>query len=131
VWAGIACVALVSTASTAPPPGVAVVRGPEGRCALAAVGGIASDAACPCAEWPGRLRLLFGGRVPLTGSVEDLRAVPGIGPARAAAILEERERGGRFADVDALVRVRGIGAATVERMRDWLDSRGACAPQGS
>jgi competence protein ComEA len=49
-----------------------------------------------------------------------LRAVPGLGPARSAAIVAERQAGGPYADVDALSRVRGIGPATVERLRPFL-----------
>lgn len=49
-----------------------------------------------------------------------LEAVPGLGPARSAAIVAEREAGGPYADVDALTRVRGIGPATVERVRPFL-----------
>ncbi len=38
--------------------------------------------------------------------------LPGIGPARARAIVEERSRGGPFASVADLARVRGIGPVT-------------------
>lgn len=41
-----------------------------------------------------------------------LRLLPGIGPVRARAIVEERVRGGPFVSVDDLERVRGIGPAT-------------------
>lgn len=46
-----------------------------------------------------------------------LEALPGIGPALAAAIVAERERGGPFRTADDLDRVRGIGPALVERLR--------------
>jgi competence protein ComEA len=48
------------------------------------------------------------------GLIEEL---PGIGPARARAIIELRERMGSFQSVDDLVEVRGIGPKTVERLR--------------
>lgn len=48
---------------------------------------------------------------------EELERLPGIGPALAARIIEAR-RGQPFTSVDDLVRVRGIGAATVERLRE-------------
>ena len=131
VWAGIACAALVSAGAPGPAPTVSVARAAAGGCVLVAGNAPESAGACSCADWPGRLRLLFGGRVPLTAPVHDLQAVPGIGPVRARAIVAERERGGRFANLEALTRVRGIGAVTVERVRPWLDSRGACAAQGS
>jgi len=47
-----------------------------------------------------------------------LETLPGIGPATAAAIISHRESHGRFATVDALVAVRGIGPATLEQIRD-------------
>jgi competence ComEA-like helix-hairpin-helix protein len=49
-----------------------------------------------------------------------LELLPGIGPVRAAAIVEQRERAGPFAAPADLVRVRGIGTRTVERLRPWL-----------
>jgi competence protein ComEA len=47
----------------------------------------------------------------------DLEALPGIGPVLAARIVAERGRGGPFATVDELRRVRGIGPKTLERIR--------------
>ncbi|PCF96749.1 ComEA family DNA-binding protein [Vreelandella nigrificans] len=55
-----------------------------------------------------------------TADKELLSELPGIGPSRAAAIIEERETNGAFADADDLTRVSGIGAATIDRMRDQL-----------
>ncbi|KPJ92028.1 MAG: hypothetical protein AMS18_08225 [Gemmatimonas sp. SG8_17] len=58
------------------------------------------------------------GRVKLnTATSEELAELPGIGPALARAIVEDRHRRGRFTTVDALTRVRGIGPVTVERIR--------------
>lgn len=51
---------------------------------------------------------------------ELLAELPGIGPSRAAAIIEERETNGAFTDADDLTRVNGIGPATVDRMRDQI-----------
>ena len=42
--------------------------------------------------------------------------LPGIGPARARAIIELRQRIGRFRRVSQLLRVRGIGRATLRRL---------------
>jgi len=58
-------------------------------------------------------------------SAEALQAVPGLGPSRSAAIVSERRTGGAFADVDALSRVRGIGPATVERLRPFITAEPA------
>lgn len=50
-------------------------------------------------------------------SIEELDALPGIGPALASRILEERDRLGGFATLDDLLAVRGIGSSTLERLR--------------
>jgi competence protein ComEA len=46
-----------------------------------------------------------------------LDALPGIGPATAAAIVEHRAQIGRFTSVDQLLDVRGIGEAKLEQLR--------------
>lgn len=53
-------------------------------------------------------------------SASDLEALPGIGPATAAAIVDERERRGRFSSVDDLLDVRGIGPAKLEQLRELV-----------
>lgn len=55
-----------------------------------------------------------------TAGAEQLEALPGVGPATAQAILDERERRGRFATVDDLLDVRGIGPAKLEALRDQV-----------
>lgn len=44
-------------------------------------------------------------------SVVELERLPGVGPALAAAIVEDRTLNGPFHTVDDLIRVRGIGPA--------------------
>ncbi len=46
-----------------------------------------------------------------------LRRLPGIGPALAARIVADRERRGPYRSLADLMRVRGIGPATIERLR--------------
>ena len=46
----------------------------------------------------------------------DLQRLPGVGAKRAAAILELRQRLGRFRQPGDLLRVKGIGRRTLERM---------------
>lgn len=47
-----------------------------------------------------------------------LESLPGIGPARAAAIIEHRETHGPFAEPGDLREVPGIGEATFQRLAD-------------
>ena len=47
----------------------------------------------------------------------ELEALPGVGPATAAAIVTERERNGPFVGVDDLDRVSGIGPAKLDALR--------------
>nr|WP_298058182.1 ComEA family DNA-binding protein [uncultured Halomonas sp.] len=55
-----------------------------------------------------------------TADAQLLAELPGIGPSRAEAIIEEREMNGAFESADDLERVSGIGPATVDRMRDQV-----------
>lgn len=65
-----------------------------------------------------------------TASAEQLQLLPGIGPARAAAIIESRRQQGPFASIDDLARVRGIGPATIEGLRPYaVAHRPAPAPE--
>ncbi len=55
-----------------------------------------------------------------TATEEELVRIPGIGPARAAAIVQLRERAHRFNHPEDLLRVRGIGRVGFRRMRPFL-----------
>jgi len=55
-----------------------------------------------------------------TASAAQLEELPGIGPATAKAIIDDRTRNGRFATVDDLGRVRGIGDAKLAALRDLV-----------
>jgi competence protein ComEA len=50
-------------------------------------------------------------------TVDDLRRLPGVGEKRALAILELRRKLGRFKQIEDLLRVKGIGRATLRRLR--------------
>jgi competence protein ComEA len=50
-------------------------------------------------------------------TVDELDALPGVGPATAAAIVAYRDAHGPFASVDELLEVRGIGPAKLDAIR--------------
>jgi competence ComEA-like helix-hairpin-helix protein len=68
---------------------------------------------CPAAPLPRVVNLN-------SASVSELDGLPGIGPARAAAILQERQAGGPFTSVDELSRVPGLGPSAIARLRDLV-----------
>ena len=55
-----------------------------------------------------------------TASADQLEELPGIGPARAADLLEWRAENGPFESVEDLLQVPGIGPATLEDLRDQV-----------
>lgn len=55
-----------------------------------------------------------------TATVDQLDALPGIGPATAAAIVAFRQANGPFSRVDDLGKVRGIGPAKLDALRSLV-----------
>ncbi len=55
-----------------------------------------------------------------TATADQLDALPGVGPATAAAIIGDREAHGPFRSVDDLGRVRGIGDAKLDQLRELV-----------
>lgn len=55
-----------------------------------------------------------------TATAEQLDSLPGVGPATADAIVQDRERHGPFASVADLERVPGIGPAKLAAMSDLV-----------
>jgi competence protein ComEA len=62
-----------------------------------------------------------GPRIDLNrASVEELQALPGIGPSLAGRIVESRREEGAFTKPEDLMRIPGIGPVVVERVRDLV-----------
>src|SRR5262249_14316165 len=51
-----------------------------------------------------------------TATKADLETMPGIGPAKSQAIMDARP----FKAVEDLKKVKGIGEATFEEIKDWV-----------
>jgi competence ComEA-like helix-hairpin-helix protein len=118
LWVLLAVAALFELRAPSAPGPLALVRDASG-CRLGLAG---SAPACECRELPVDARMALGLPLPLNAAnATELERVPGLGPARAHAILAERESGGAFASLEALsTRVPGIGRKTVDRIRPHL-----------
>lgn len=99
----LACVPLAMLLSQPGPPGVSAAK--------------ATGAAQPAGE--SEAAYPAGGRRIDINSADaaELALLPGIGPALAERIIEDRERRGPFKRVEDLDRVKGIGPRIVERVR--------------
>jgi len=55
-----------------------------------------------------------------TATVAQLESINGIGPKKAEAIVEYRKKNGPFKSVDDLENVKGLGKASIDKMRGEL-----------
>ena len=55
-----------------------------------------------------------------TATAEQLQALPGIGPTRAAAIVADRQANGPFRIAEDLMRVSGIGEGTLSEILEYI-----------
>jgi hypothetical protein len=107
----------------APPSGPACESPREARCSEGWTVRVSCNPERPSLPLRGAAPLLFGGKLDLNRAPPAvLEVLPGIGPARAAALAAERERR-PFASVDEVERVRGIGPATAAGLRGWAEAR--------
>ncbi len=56
------------------------------------------------------------------------RVLIGVGPAKAAAIIEYRKANGPFKSAEELAMVKGIGLSTIEQNRDRIELRTGTTP---
>jgi competence protein ComEA len=68
---------------------------------------------------------------PNRASEVELDRLPGVGPSTAEAIVAGREASGGYRRPDDLLEVRGIGPATLAKIRDHLELDGAVAAAAS
>jgi competence protein ComEA len=59
-----------------------------------------------------------------TATAEELQLLPGIGAARAEALIELRKQRGGFKSLEQLKDVKGIGDASLERLRPYVRFQG-------
>jgi len=59
-----------------------------------------------------------------TASAEQLELLPGIGASRAEAVIAERKARGGFKNVEDLLAVKGIGEASLTRLRPHVALEG-------
>lgn len=125
---------VVEVRGSVPKPGFHAVAHPVTVAGALQVAGVDSEDSRPVLpgtriDWDGRtatLRpmedtLVVGLPLDLNAATASaLEALPGVGPSKAAAILEERNLGGRFQSVEDLERVRGIGPKTVDELRPFV-----------
>lgn len=57
-----------------------------------------------------------------------LKTLPGIGPATAQAIIKDREQRGPYADLPALMRIRGIGQKKIDNIAEFAEARPPAKP---
>ncbi len=53
-----------------------------------------------------------------TANEAELQALPGVGPAKAKAIIEYRKQHGHFKSVDELKNVKGIGEGILAKLKN-------------
>jgi len=59
-----------------------------------------------------------------TATEEELQMLPGIGEARAKAVIALRQQNGGFPSADDLLAVKGIGETALKRLRPFVSTQG-------
>ena len=55
-----------------------------------------------------------------TATVEQLKSLPGIGPAMAKLIVEHRTKAGKFTRIEEIMNIKGIGEKKFQKIKDRL-----------
>lgn len=63
-----------------------------------------------------------------TASVQELQSLPNIGPAKAQAIVDYRTEHGPFKSIEDIRKVKGIGQATFDKLKDEINVGGSGTP---
>lgn len=88
---------------------ISVQRRADGRCVLKRL------------RMRGKQRIMLGLRIDVnSATLQELVYVPGLSLRLAQRIVVYRQKYGSFAQLEALVRVRGIGPKTLTRLRPYL-----------
>jgi len=59
-----------------------------------------------------------------TATADQLQMLPGIGEARAKAVIALRQQNGGFKSADDLLAVKGIGETALKRLRPFVSTQG-------
>lgn len=66
----------------------------------------------------------LGGKLDINrATAAELDSLKGIGPSKAQAIIEDREKNGRFTTIDDLLRVKGIGEKLLSGIQENIVAR--------
>jgi len=65
-----------------------------------------------------------------SASQKQLEELPGVGPAKAKAIMDYRKKNGPFKNVEDIKKVDGIGDATYEQIKGDLVTKGTTTGVG-